>query len=141
MFKDTEEELRRLEAELLAQEEEEEDWEQEDEEEVWQEPVEINALDEDLLNNRELDILLEDTQVFGEAGAYQNHANHYGTGSNHPARIYNSDRLEQTPEELSDELLEEPRRNTTSLVVLACLLAVGILCVAVWWLLRFRGVL
>lgn len=141
MFKDTEEELRRLEAELLAQEEEEEDWEEVEEEEAWQEPVEINALDEDLLNNRELDILLEDTQVFGEAGAYQNHANHYGAGANNPARIYNSDRLEQTPEELSDELLEEPRRNTTALVVLACLLAAGILCVAVWWLLRFRGVL
>ena len=59
MFKDTEEELRRLEAELLEQEEEEEDWEEADEEELWQEPVEINALDEDLLNNRELDILLD----------------------------------------------------------------------------------
>ena len=141
MFKDTEEELRRLEAELLAQEEEEEDWEEADEEELWQEPVEINALDEDLLNNRELDILLEDTQVFGDTGAYQNHANHYGTGADNPAKIYNSDRLEQTPEELSDELLEEPGRNTTALVVLACLLAAGILCVVLWWLLRLRGIL
>lgn len=126
MFKDTEKELRRLEAELLAEEEEN------DQEQEWEEALE----DEDLLTDRELDVLLEDTQVIGAAPVYQNHANNYGN------RIYNADHLEQDVQDFSDELLEQSQeRRSAGLVILACLLAVGILCVAVWWVARYWGVL
>ncbi len=126
MFKDTEKELRRLEAELLAQEEEY------DQEQEWEEEPE----DEDLLTDRELDVLLEDTQVIGAAPAYQNHANNYGN------RIYNTDHLEQDVQAFSDELLQQSQeRRSAGLVILACLLAVGILCVAVWWVARYWRVL
>ena len=130
MFKDTEKELRRLEAELLAEEEEY------DQEQDWEEDWEEGSEDEDLLTDRELDVLLEDTRVIGTAPVYQNHANNYGN------RVYNADRLEQDVQDFSDELLEQPQeRRSAGLVLLACLLAVGILCVAVWWVARYWRVL
>ena len=127
MFKDTEEELKRLEAELLADEEEalpEEELDQEAE-----------PLDDDLLTDEELNALLDDTRIFGSATVYQNHANNYGQ----QIKAYNADTLDQDPEDLSQELLEENKGGTGGLIALACVLAIGILCVAVWWVARYWG--
>lgn len=129
MFKDTEEALRRFEAELLAQEQEEEQEENPAEETI-----------DDLLSDEELNLLLQDTQVIGSAVRYQNHANGFTQPQKAP-HIYNSDNVEQDPEVLSDQLLEEKRSGGTGgLVALACVLTLGIVGILIWWLIRFWGV-
>ncbi len=123
MFKDRDRALKELEAELLEEEALEEEYEEEYE-------------DADILEDEELKRLLGDTQVIESVPVYRNHANDYGRA----VRAYNGDRTEQSPEALSQELLEEPEgKGTTGLIVLACTLAAGILCVALWWFLRYRG--
>lgn len=124
MFKDAQRELRRLEAELLAQEEEEfcdeEDWEEEED------------YDEDLLPEETLDELLDDTPAIGSPGRYRNHANGYGRAGSVP--VYNSDRLDRDPDDIAQEVLNRPKgRGVTALAVLAVLLSLGILAVVLWW--------
>ena len=129
MFKDTEKELRRLEAELLAQDEQ---WEEE--------PAEETASVDDILSDPELNALLGDTQVIGDVSAYQNHANNYGAQTRVLPHVYNNDHLDADPEDFSEELLDQPKeKGVTALTITACLLAVGILCVAVWWVARYGG--
>ena len=130
MFKDTEEALRRFEAELLAQEQEDE----------WEEEAPVEQSIDDLLSDEELNLLLQDTQVIGSAVKYQNYANR-STQPQKVPHIYNSDNVEQNPKELSDQLLEEKRSGGTgALVALACLLSLGIVGILLWWLIRFWGV-
>ena len=111
MFKDTQKELERLEAELLAQqpedeEEPEEDWEDEDD-------------------------LLDDDDDIEEAPVYRNFSNRY--------RAYNTDRTDWDPEELAEEL-EEPRKPSIwGWCALALTLVACILLVLVWWAIRFYG--
>lgn len=127
MFRDTKEELDRLETQLLNEEIPEEETEELQEAEA----------DEDLLDDEELDALLSDDHKIGDAdGAniYKNYSNGY--------RAYNSDKTELSPEDLS-EALEETRRDpvVVGLTVLAILLAAGILGVLTWVLITFRGLL
>lgn len=137
MFKDAEEALKRLEAELLAEEEEE--IEEEDFDEEYEDEELLEETDEDLLSEEELDILLDDTRAYGSAVTYQNHANHYGNRGKTP-RIYNTDNVEEDLNALSDQLLEEKRSGRIGgLVALACILALGIVGVAIWWLSRYWG--
>ncbi len=113
MFKDTEKELRRLEAELLAQEPQ-------------QDKTDEDALLEDILEEygshkeQSQQSSLEYTQV------YQG------------VRVYNNDSVEQDPEELSQELLEEPKeKGVLALAITAGVLTVAILCTIVWWIARY----
>ena len=55
-------------------------------------------------------------------------------------KAYNADRTDEDPETYSRELLK-PDRSERRLVVLAALLALGILLVALYWLIRLRGAL
>ena len=111
MFKDTQKELERLEAELLAQqpedeEEPEEDWEDEDD-------------------------LLDDDDDIEETPVYRNFSNRY--------RAYNTDRTDWDPEELAEEL-EEPRKPSIwGWCALVLALISGILLVLIWWAVRFYG--
>ena len=128
MFKDAERELRRLEAELLAQEEEEY-YDEEDYEDEYDE-------DDGLLSEETLDELLDDAPAIGSA--YRNHANGYGQAKAVP--VYNSDRLDRDPDDISREVLNTPRaRGVTGLAVLAILLALGILGVVIWWAGQYWG--
>ncbi len=125
MFRDTKEELDRLEAELL------------DETPAEEVSRETDEVPEELLDEEQLDTLLQDTQKFGpaeSAAIYKNYSNGY--------KAYNSDKTDEDPEMLSDALLK-PKRDpvVTGLTVLALVLLAAILGVLVWVLLIFRGIL
>ena len=127
MHRDTKEALERLEAELL---------EDSLSAESDNTPEEEAELPEDLLDEDQLDNLLEDTQKFGPvegSAIYKNYSNGY--------KIYNSDKTDRDPEDLSDELLTSRRDPVvTGLTILALSLLAAILGVLVWVLLTFRGI-
>ena len=123
MFKDRNEELQRLEQALLEDEEEEVSLAEEPGEE-----------DEDLLTEEALDELLEDVAPGKNSVPYQNFSNDYG-------HIYNSDIADTDLDEYCEEVLEEPAPSYTGLVILACLLALGILGMVIFMLLRYGGIL
>lgn len=132
MFKDTDKELQRLEAELLA------------EEEVQQpQAVPEEEPDEELLSEEELDALLADTGPAKGRVVYQNFSNGYGRELRNYAsgyNAYNSDTCDEDLDSYSEEVRQEPKKYT-ALVVLACLLAAGIVGILLWWLLRYGGLL
>ena len=123
MFKDRNEELQRLEQALLEDEEEEVSLAEATGEE-----------DEDLLTEEALDELLEDVSPGKNSVPYQNFSNDYG-------HIYNSDIADTDLDEYCEEVLEEPAPSYTGLVILACLLALGILGMVIFMLLRYGGIL
>lgn len=123
MFKDRNKELQRLEQALLEEEKDEIP----EEEEVFEE-------DEDLLTDETLDELLEDVAPGKNSVPYQNYSNDYG-------HIYNSDVTDDDLDEYCQEVLEEPAPSYTGLVILACLLALGILGMVIYLLLRYGGIL
>ena len=123
MFKDRNKELQRLEQALLEEEKDEIP----EEEEVFEE-------DEDLLTDEKLDELLEDVAPGKNSVPYQNYSNDYG-------QIYNSDVTDTNIEEYSEEVLTESKSSYTGLLILACGLAFGILCVIIYLLIRYGGLL
>lgn len=123
MFKDRNKELQRLEQALLEEEKDEIP----EEEEVFEE-------DEDLLTDETLDELLEDVAPGKNSVPYQNYSNDYG-------HIYNSDVTDDDLDEYCEAVLEEPAHSYTGLVILACLLALGILGMIIYLLLRYGGIL
>ena len=122
MFKDRNEELQRLEQALL------------DDETIVIPLKEILAEDEDLLSDETLDALLEDIAPGKNSVPYQNYSNDYG-------QIYNSDVTDTNIEEYSEEVLTESKSSYTGLLILACGLAFGILCVIIYLLIRYGGLL
>lgn len=90
-----------------------------EEEEQDEQPWEIDVAEEDLF--------IEDVPE------YKNHANNYGN-------VFNSDRTELAPEDLSDALLEDEEDQTGrgKLLLLAILLLIAIVCVAVYWVVARR---
>ena len=125
MFRDQEEELQRLQAELLEQEEPE------------QQPEQEELLDEDALEE-----LLQDTRPAEGAVIYQNFSNDYGKKLRNYAngyQVYNTDRTDLDPEELSKQL--DPPKKNTGLLVLTGLLAAACLALAAYLLLQYRGLL
>ena len=115
MFKDTQKELERLEAELLAQEPEDAQAEESDEE--WD--------DQDSLWDDETDFGQEVPEV------YRNFSNHY--------KAYNSDRTDWDPEELGDALDRPSRAGIWALCALAMALVAGIFLVLAWWVVKLNG--
>lgn len=119
MFRDKEEELRRLSAELRAEEEVQEAPEQEEPD---------FSLD-------------EDTDIADMAGGvYRNASNDYGRGLRNYAsgyRAYNADKTEVDPQALSDEVLcedEEEEKSLTGLVITAFVLSAGVVGMLIYWL-------
>ena len=109
MFKDTKKELERLEAELLAEEPEEE---YEDEEEY-----ENDLLDYD--------------DDFGEEEQHRNFSTRY--------RVYNSDRTDWDPEDLGEEIEKPKRSGIWGLCALALALLAGIFLLLGWWVVQWKG--
>ena len=113
MCKDRNQELQRLEQALLEEEE------------------------EDLLSEETLNELLEDVAPAKNSVPYQNYSNDYGQ----PYTAYNSDTTDTDLEEYSEEVLSADKPSYTGLIVLACLLAIGILGMVIYLMLRYGGIL
>lgn len=127
MFRDQEEELQRLQSELLQQEEPEEL------------PEETK---EELLDDQELEELLKDTRPADGTVVYQNFSNDYGKELRNFAnnyRAYNADNVDVDPEELSRQL--DPPKRHTGLLITAALLAAAILAVVAYLYLQYGGLL
>ena len=95
------------------------------------------AEDEDLLEEQMLDELLEDTAPAKGAVPYHNYSNDYGQG--HTA--YNTDVTDEDLDEYCQQVREAPKKDNTGLVILACLLALGVLGMVIYLMLRNGGIL
>ena len=123
MFKDRNAELRRLEEALL------------EEEELAQVlPSDDTPEDEDLLADEVLDELLEDTAPMQTSVPYQNYSNDYGNA-------YNADSVDVDLDDYSEQLQNTGKKDHSGLVIIACLLALGVLGVVIFLLLRQGGFL
>ena len=123
MFKDTEEELKRLEAELLEDDEEPEQCE--------------DGLD-DVLNDEFLQRILAEDEDIDATRIYREPNNTWdGPAYN---TDYVDDYVDEDPYEMSMEL-EENRDSITGLLVTASFLSAGILLVLLWWAIRYGGML
>lgn len=127
MFRDASEELERLQAELLA-EEEPEDIPSE------QAPEEDEFFDE-----------YQDTRPAQGTVVYQNYSNDYGKNLRNYAtgyRAYNSDTTDENLDTYSEEVFSGgKKRGGCCLVVIALFLAVLIAAVVVFWFAFSRGYL
>ena len=132
MFKDTDEALARLEAELLREEEYEEEYDEEEyDEEEYEEyddtfEEEAEELPPENPSTLSADLLYDDTRPAAGPVVYQNFSNNYG-------HVYNSD--------VSDEVLQadEEKNHSTALLLLACVLSLGIVAVLLYVLFLYRG--
>ena len=124
MFRDTQEELNRLENALLAEEEEQR----------------LDALLEEFLQEEEEDELLasilKETDI-GEhrSGGYQNYANNYGRTTAKAA--YNSDKLDTDLESYSEDVRTGAPESLKGLIITACALSAGIVAVVLFWIFRY----
>ena len=135
MFKDTDEALARLEAELLREEEETEVLPEEEEYE-YEEDFEEEA---DLPEEYDID----DTRPADGPVIYQNYSNNYGKNLRNFAsgyRAYNSDITDEDLDVYSEDVLQtEPEKSNTPLILVVCLLLLGIVAVLLLWMFLLRG--
>jgi len=127
--KDKEEELQRLQQELLAQEA----------------PGEDLPAEEEYLDGGLVDTLLEEDVKSGAAGVYQNFSNGYGKDLRNFAsgyRAYNSDKTDTELEDFS-EAVREPQKGGGFITLL--LILMGLLCITgaavIVYYLRLGGIL
>ena len=127
MFRDASEELERLKAELLAEEEPEEEFQEEPEDEP-----------EDEFQND-----YDDTRPAHEPAVFKNYSNDYGNGLRNYAsgyRAYNTDPADEDLDDYSEEVYEEPqKRGGGCLAVMAILLAFLLLGLVLAWFAYERG--
>lgn len=133
MFQDAKEELKRLEQQLLA--EEDEPVQEESTEDISSE--ELEELKQLLESDSEKPMITEDDDfdiVRNFDGQVRNFANNY--------KAYNSDKTDTDLERYSEEVRYPSQdRSESFLTVLALVLLAGILGILVWWLVRFKGLL
>lgn len=130
MFKDTDQELARLEAELLKEELAEEEYEEEYDEVYDEEYESYEDAEEDLPP----EYYYTDTRSADGPAVYQNYSNGY--------HVYNTDELDEDLDAFSEEVYEdEPTNSYTGLIVICCLLAVTAVAGALFLLLKYRGIL
>lgn len=129
MFKDTQEELERLESELLAEEDPEELPESEPDE--WD-----SFFDQD-----------EPTMIFsGHTDRLQQKTDDARSPRRNtpPVHARNTDHTDRDLEEYSDQVFDPDSgkdQGLTRLVILAVVLTLAIVLVVAWWVLRFKGLL
>ena len=122
MFRDEEEELRRLEQELLAEEEPQEQ--------------------EEYLDDETIDALLDDPQPGDSPKVYQNFSNGYGKNLRNYAsgyKAYNADRTDTRPEELSEQVLSEDKTGLGWLLALLIVLLGALVAAIVYLFLQLGG--
>lgn len=146
MFKDTDRELARLEAELLKEAPEDscepDDYYESDDDSC--DPDEI-SMEPEAVEEAPPEYFYEDTRAAQGPAVYQNYSNAYGKNLRNYAsgyRAYNSDVCDEDLDAFSEEVLEgAPRRRNTGLVIAACVLAAAIAVVSLLFLLWYRGVI
>lgn len=124
MFRDASEELERLQAELLAEEE--------PAEEIPEEPPEDDCPYDEY----------EDTRPAQGPAVYQNYANDYGKNLRNYAsgyRAYNSDTTDEDLEDYSEQVYNGSSRGNCLLAVIAVFLALAIVAVVGIWFAYMRG--
>lgn len=136
MFKDTDQELARLEAELLREDTQEASFQEADAyDDAYDEPEDA-PLPEDAYS---------DTRPARGPVVYQNYSNQYGKNLRNYAsgyRAYNSDVSDEDLEELSEEVYEaQPESRSTGLLITACILAAILAGVTLYIFFRYRGVI
>jgi len=125
MFKDTDQELARLEAELLKEELAEEEA-YEEEYALYEEEEPEEALPPEYYYT--------DTRSADGPAVYQNYSNGY--------QAYNADDYAEDLDSFSQEVYEDaPVRSYTGLIVIACFLALAAVTAALYLLLRYRSIL
>ena len=138
MFKDTDEALARLEAELLREEETEEVIEEEDY--LYDEVLEDEPEEEPDLPP---EFLYTDTRAADGPVIYQNFSNNYGKNLRNYANGYQAYNTDVSDEDLDsfsqDVLYTEPEKSNTPLILIACLLALGIVAMVFVWLFLLQG--
>ena len=130
MFRDRDEELRRLEEALL--EEEEEEQKQRIEEEIEEERQKARRDEAEEEEEDDISFYQPDDTEDDEADTFPNYANNY--------RAYNSDRVDVDLDEYSEQIRQEPKRGSC-LLTLALILLCGILVMLILFLLKFQGLL
>ena len=124
MFRDRDEALQELQAQLLEEEEQTAPEQEED------------FLDEELL-----DKILTDTDQGESCGVYQNFSNDYGRNLRNYAsgyKAYNADKTDVDPRELSDELFHR-RKKTEGLLWAVLLVLVALIVGVIGWILLVVG--
>ena len=124
MFRDRDEELRRLEEALL--EEEEEEQKQRIEEEIEEERQRARREEEEEEED-DISFYQPDDTEDDEADTFPNYANNY--------RAYNSDRVDVDLDEYSEQVRQEPKRGSC-LLTLALILLCGILVMLILFMLK-----
>lgn len=123
MFRDRDEELRRLQEQLLEEEEPEENADLEE--------------DEDFETEEDLDALLDEDTEIGASGVYQNYSNDYGRNLRNYAtgyKAYNADRTDTDLERYSDAVREEPKRSSAvAWFVVLLLVLMGLVVGVIAW--------
>ena len=129
MFRDRQEELDRLQEQLLEEDPEELEEEYEDEDEEY-----LDA---------EVDDLLAANDQGENPQTYNNYSNDYGRQLRNYAsgyKAYNSDRTDEDLEEYSQQVHHpQKEKGITGLLILAMLLLLGIGGVLAWMLMRMKG--
>ena len=131
MFRDRQEELDRLQEQLLQEEEPEEVLEDEDE--------------DGYLDEEELNTLLNGIDQGENPRVYQNYSNDYGRNLRNYAtgyRAYNADKTDEDMDSYSQAVLEPKKdRGITALLLLMLGLLCGIAAVLGWIFLRVKGLI
>lgn len=129
MYRDRQEELQRLQEQLLDGEE----------------PEEIVQEGEELLDEEELDALLEGADQGENPRVYRNFSNGYGKDLRNYAtgyKAYNTDRTDEDLESYSQEVLAPKEdKSITGLLILMLALLCGIAGVLCWIYLRMKGMI
>ena len=147
MFKDTDQELARLEAELLKvdgpdadTEEEYEEYEDTEDPDPYDDCGEAEPEEDDLP-----EYYYQDTRAAKGPAVYQNYSNDYGRNLRNFAsgyKAYNTDDCDEDLDEYSDEVLDgQPERGNSALLAVAYALALAAAAAALFLLLRYRGIL
>ena len=138
MFKDTDEALARLEAELLREEEIEEIPEEEDY--LYDETFEDELEEEPDLPP---EFLYTDTRAADGPVIYQNFSNNYGKNLRNYAtgyQAYNADISNDDWDKYGEDVPQSaPEKSNTPLILIACLLTLGIIAMVFVWLFLLQG--
>lgn len=133
MFQDAQEELKRLEQELLAEENTPEQA--------------LSPEEDDLLDEEDLDTLLSQTQRIETpegAAVYRNHSNDYGKALRNYAsgyKAYNTDHCDPDLDEYAQQVYAPKKKGVTGLVITALLLTAAIFAVLCYLIVRYGGIL
>ena len=129
MFRDRDEELKRLQAELLEEEE------QETAEEFYE---------EEYLEEETVEQILDEEETADATGVYRNFSNDYGEGLRNFAsgyKAYNTDKVDEDMEEFSREVMEPPQKKKGWLAAFAIVLLTAVLLLMLWLVAKEGGLL